>query len=66
MAKSESTRYFNMTDIAKESGINRSEALGICKGLGIAVQRVGNSIVIGESDMKRVLAVVQRSAKQPA
>lgn len=66
MAKSESVRLYNLTQLASQTGVNRSEILGIVRGLGIPIRRLGNSVVVDESEMKRVLAVTKESVKQPA
>lgn len=66
MVKQENENLYTMTALEKQTGVNRTELIGIVKGLGIPIRRMGTAIVINQTEAQRVKAVIARTAKQPA
>lgn len=66
MSKQASSELFTVTDVAKATGINRTEIVGMIKGLGLPLRRMGHSIVINQAEFERVKRTAETYAKQTA
>lgn len=66
MVKQENENLYTMTALEKQTGVNRTELIGIVKGLGIPIRRMGTAIVINHTEAKKVEAVIARTTKQSA
>lgn len=66
MSKHDSSDLFTVTDVAKATGTNRTEIVGVLKGLSIPIRRLGHSIVINHSEFERVKVALKNSARQTA